>query len=126
MNKQVIKTDRAPLPIASYSQAIKVGNLVFVSGQVSIAPKTQKKLLGDIRIQTKQTLENLKSILNAMGLTLENVVKVTVFLKDMNDYGEMNKIYGIYFKTDPPARTTVEARLPGDVSVEIDAIAYSP
>jgi 2-iminobutanoate/2-iminopropanoate deaminase len=124
--RQVIKTDKASLPVSPYSQAIKVGNFLFVSGQASVDPKTQKIVKGDIRIQTRQTLENIKAILNAAGLSLKDVVKVNVFLKDMKDFKKMNETYGTYFETDPPARTTIQAQLPGDaLLLEIDAVAYS-
>ncbi len=123
MSKQAIKTERAPLPIGPYSQAIKAGNLLFISGQGPIDPKTGKKIVGDIKEQTKQVLENIKSILEAAGLTLENVVKVNVYLRNIGDFPKMNEVYKEYFKTVPPARTTVQAIPPADIDVEIDAIA---
>ncbi|MCX8188759.1 MAG: RidA family protein [Nitrososphaeria archaeon] len=123
MGKDVIRTERAPTPIGPYSQAIKAGNFLFISGQGPIDPKTGKKIVGDIKEQTRQVLENIKNILEAAGLTLENVVKVNVYLKDMNDFPKMNEVYKEYFKTNPPARTTVQAIPPADIDVEIDAIA---
>jgi 2-iminobutanoate/2-iminopropanoate deaminase len=123
MVKEVFKTNRAPAPIGPYSQAVKAGSLLFISGQGPIDPKTGKKVAGDIKEQTRQVLENLKGILEAAGLTLENVVKVNVYLKNMNDFPKMNEVYKEYFKENPPARTTVQATPPGDIDVEIDAIA---
>ena len=127
MNKRVIRTEKAPLPIAPYSQAVKAGDFLFISGQVPIDPKTGKVVIGDIAIQTKQTLENIKAILGAAGLSLKDVVKVTVFLKDVKDFKRMNETYGTYFKEDPPARTTVQAQLAmEELLIEIDAVAHSP
>jgi len=123
MVKEVFKTNRAPAPIGPYSQAVKAGSLLFISGQGPIDPKTGKKVAGDIKEQTRQVLENIKGILEAAGLTLENVVKVNVYLKNMNDFPKMNEVYKEYFKENPPARTTVQATPPGDIDVEIDAIA---
>ncbi|MEM2179622.1 MAG: RidA family protein [Nitrososphaeria archaeon] len=123
MSKDIIRTKNAPTPIGPYSQAIKAGNFLFISGQGPIDPKTGKKIVGDIKEQTRQVLENIKSILEAVGLTLENVVKVNVYLKNINDFPKMNEVYKEYFKTNPPARTTVQAIPPADIDVEIDAIA---
>jgi 2-iminobutanoate/2-iminopropanoate deaminase len=123
MVKEVFKTNRAPAPIGPYSQAVKAGGLLFISGQGPIDPKTGKKVAGDIKEQTRQVLENIKGILEAAGLTLENVVKVNVYLKNMSDFPKMNEVYKEYFKENPPARTTVQATPPGDIDVEIDAIA---
>ncbi|MEM2153418.1 MAG: RidA family protein [Nitrososphaeria archaeon] len=123
MSKDIIRTKNAPTPIGPYSQAIKAGNFLFISGQGPIDPKTGKKIVGDIKEQTRQVLENIKSILEAAGLTLENVVKVNVYLKNINDFPKMNEVYKEYFKTNPPARTTVQAIPPADIDVEIDAIA---
>jgi len=123
MVKEVFKTNRAPAPIGPYSQAVKAGSLLFISGQGPIDPKTGKKVDGDIKEQTRQVLENIKGILEAAGLTFENVVKVNVYLKNMSDFPEMNEVYKEYFKENPPARTTVQATPPGDIDVEIDAIA---
>jgi 2-iminobutanoate/2-iminopropanoate deaminase len=122
---QVIRTERAPLPIASYSQAIRAGDFLFISGQVGMDPKT-KTIANGIEAQTGQALENIKSILDAAGLPLTKVVKVTVFLADMKDFKRMNDVYGTYFRRNPPARTTVQAQLPVTGAViEIDAIACS-
>ena len=124
MEKMVISTNNAPAAIGPYSQAIKMGNLVFVSGQIPIIPKTGEILLGDIKLQTRQVLENLKNILEAAGSSLDNVVKTTVFMKDLNDYTAINDVYKEFFLQKPPARAAVQAaRLPKDVGVEIEAIA---
>lgn len=126
--KTVIATPNAPEAIGPYSQAIKAGNMVFLAGQIPIDPKT-KQLMKDASIedQTKLVLDNLKAVLEADGLTMDNVVSTSVFLKDLNEFGKMNEVYATYFKTAPPARATVEvARLPRDVKVEIGAIAVRP
>lgn len=122
--KEIINTGKAPKPVGPYSQAVKIGNFIFLSGQIPYTP--EGKLAGDtIQEQTRQSLENLKTVLEAAGASLENVVKVTVFLKDMDEFGEMNKIYSEYFKKNPPARAAVQvARLPKDVKIEIEMIAY--
>jgi 2-iminobutanoate/2-iminopropanoate deaminase len=126
--KTVIATPNAPEAIGPYSQAIKAGNMVFLAGQIPIDPKT-KQLMKDASIedQTRLVLDNLKAVLEADGLTMDNVVSTSVFLKDLNEFGKMNEVYATYFKTAPPARATVEvARLPRDVKVEIGAIAVRP
>ena len=126
MEKSVISTKNAPAAIGPYSQAIKVGNLVFVSGQIPIVPATGEILRGDIKLQTRQALENLKHIMEAAGSYLDNVVKTTVFMKDLNDYTEINDVYKEFFSNKPPARAAIQAaRLPRDVGVEIEAVAFS-
>lgn len=126
MEKSVISTNNAPAAIGPYSQAIKAGNLVFISGQIPIIPATGEILRGDIKLQTKQALENLKNILDAAGSCIDNVVKTTVFMKDLNDYTAINDVYKEFFTDKPPARAAVQAaRLPRDVGVEIEAIAFS-
>jgi 2-iminobutanoate/2-iminopropanoate deaminase len=122
---EVVSTKDAPEAIGPYSQAIKYGPFVFLAGQIPIDPKTNKLLNeGSIEDQTRLVLENLKAVLTASGMTMENIVSTSVFLKDMNEFPRMNAVYGTYFKTAPPARATVEvARLPRDVKVEISAIA---
>jgi len=126
MEKSVISTKNAPAAIGPYSQAIKAGNLVFISGQIPIIPATGEILRGDIKLQTKQVLENLKNILDAAGSCIDNVVKTTVFMKDLNDYTAINDVYKEFFTDKPPARAAVQAaRLPRDVGVEIEAIAFS-
>ena len=122
--KKVVKTTEGPAPQAPYSQAIVANGFVFVSGQGPIDPKTGKIVLGDIRNQTKLVLDNIKTILEAAGSSLDRAVKCSVFLKDINDFSAMNEVYKTYFKENPPARTTVQA---GDIfagiGVEIDCIA---
>ena len=122
--KVVVLTARGPKPIGPYSQAIKSNGFVFVSGQIALDPLTGEFAGKDVRQQTERVLENLKVILEASGSSLKNVVKTTVFLKDMNDFPVMNEAYGKYFSANPPARSTVQAaRLPKDALVEIDVIA---
>jgi len=127
MSKHVIATGKAPAAIGPYSQAVRVGNLVFTAGQAGVDPATQQVVAGGIVEQTARTFENLKAILEAAGTSLAQVVKATVFLKDINDFAAMNAVYASYFgqaAAPLPARTTVEAaRLPKDVLVEIDLIA---
>jgi 2-iminobutanoate/2-iminopropanoate deaminase len=125
MNKEVISTSLAPSAIGPYSQAIRAGNLLFVSGQIPIDPPTGR-LIEDksIQAQTRRVLQNLIAIVIAAGGSVDNIVKTTVFLRDMGDFADMNAVYGDFFRFRPPARATVEAaRLPRDVSVEIDCIA---
>jgi len=122
--KDIVLTDRGPKPIGPYSQAVKSNGFVFISGQVALNPSTGAFVGADVRQQTERVLENLKAILEASGLTLNHVVKTTVFLKDMNDFASMNEVYARYFTAAPPARSTVQAaRLPKDALVEIDLIA---
>ena len=122
--KEVIISKKAPRPVGPYSQAIKIGNLIFVAGQGPLDPETGKIVRGDIREQTKQTFKNIEAILNAAGLTLEHIVKVSVFLKNINDFNKMNESYATLFKRDPPARTTVEANLPREgMLIEADVVA---
>ncbi|MBV9183110.1 MAG: RidA family protein [Acidobacteria bacterium] len=124
--REVISTTAAPKAIGPYSQAIRAGGLVFVSGQVSIDPTTQQVIAGNVAAQTERVLENLGAILQASGSSLAKVVRSTVFLKNMEDFTAMNEVYGRYFNSHPPARSTVEvARLPKDVLVEIDVIALA-
>ncbi len=117
---QVVFTDQAPAPIGPYSQAILAGNTLYVSGQIAaeLAP------LGDIRAETRRVMEHVGAILGAAGLTYARVVKASIFVKDLNNFGAINEVYGSFFVTNPPARETVEvARLPKDVNVEISVIA---
>jgi 2-iminobutanoate/2-iminopropanoate deaminase len=125
MNKTVISTPEAPSAIGPYSQAIRAGDLLFVSGQIPIDPSTGNLIeQTDIKAQTHRVLENLSAILRAAGVSIDNVVRTTVFLRNMSDFADMNSVYAEYFRTAPPARSTVEAaRLPRDVAVEIDCIA---
>jgi 2-iminobutanoate/2-iminopropanoate deaminase len=124
--RDVISTNDAPKAIGPYSQAIRGNGLVFVSGQVAIDPATQQVIEGDVAAQTERVLKNLTAILQAAGTGLEKVVRSTVFLKNMGDFTAMNEVYGKFFTSAPPARSTVEvARLPKDVLVEIDVIALA-
>jgi 2-iminobutanoate/2-iminopropanoate deaminase len=124
--KEVISTDRGPQAIGPYSQAIRAGGFLFVSGQIPLHPASKQMVEGDIRVQTERVLENLKGIVEAAGSALNKVVKTTVFLKDMNDFAAMNEVYARYFTANPPARATVEAaRLPRDARVEIELIALA-
>ncbi|AIF69036.1 endoribonuclease [Palaeococcus pacificus DY20341] len=123
--KEIIFTEKAPKPIGPYSQAVKVGNFLFISGQIPINPETGELIQGDIKAQTRQVLENIKAIVEAAGGSLNNIVKVNVYLKDMNDFQAMNEVYAEYFGESKPARAAVEvARLPKDVKIEIEAIAF--
>ena len=127
MVKEVISTTNAPGAIGPYSQGIKFGNLLFVSGQTPLNPATMKIAEGDVQCQAKQCLENIKGILEAAGTNIDNVLKSTVFIKDMNSFSKVNEIYAQYFTKNQPARSCVEvARLPMDVLVEIEVIAYIP
>lgn len=121
---EVISTSEAPGAIGPYSQAIKVGGLVFCSGQIPIDTATGEFVQGGVAEQTEQVLKNLNAVLAAAGTGLENVVKTTVFLADMNDFTAMNEVYGKYFTSNKPARATVQAaRLPRDAKVEIECVA---
>jgi 2-iminobutanoate/2-iminopropanoate deaminase len=122
--REVISTTAAPKAIGPYSQAVRAGGLVFVSGQIAIDPTTQQVIVGNAAAQTERVLENVSAILRAAGTSLDNVLHATVFLKNMDDFSSMNEVYGRFFKSSAPARSTVEvARLPKDVLVEIDVIA---
>jgi 2-iminobutanoate/2-iminopropanoate deaminase len=124
MEKKVVFTEKAPKPIGPYSQAIIAGNLIFTAGQIPIDPATNQVVQGDIKEQTRRVLENLRAILESVGATFDDVVKVTIYMKDLNEFSAMNEVYSEYFKNSPPARTTVEvSRLPRDVRIEIDLIA---
>ncbi len=123
--KKIVRTSDAPQAIGPYSQAVEAGGMVFVSGQIPIDPKTGNLVLGNIKTQTKLVLENARAILAAAGCTLSNIVKSTIYLKNMADFAAVNEVYGGYFPTDPPARATVEvSRLPKDAAVEMDFIAW--
>jgi len=124
MKKTVIQTEKAPKAIGPYSQAIRSGNFLFLSGQIPLNPKTGELIGGDIRQQTQQVLENIKGVLESQKLGMEDVVKVTIFLRNMGDFNQVNEVYGTYFPSSPPARSTVAvAGLPRDVEIEIEAIA---
>ena len=122
--KDIIATNRAPRAIGPYSQAVRAGNLVFASGQIPIDPSTGEFVPGGIAEQTEQVLRNLTAVFEAAGLGMDQVIKTTVFLADMDDFTAMNEVYGTFFDAAPPARATVQAaRLPRDARVEIEAIA---
>jgi 2-iminobutanoate/2-iminopropanoate deaminase len=125
-NKSIISTKEAPAAIGPYSQATKLGDLVFCSGQIPLDPANGNVVEGGITEQTHRVLQNLKALLAASGSSLDKVMKTTVFLKDMNDFAAMNAVYATYFTANPPARSTVQvARLPRDVAVEIECIAVA-
>ena len=124
--RDVVSTKDAPQAIGPYSQAIKINGFIFTSGQIAIDPATNQIIQGDVAAQTERVLKNLEAILKAAGSGLERVVRTTVFLKNMGDFAAMNEVYGRFWKSAPPARSTVEvARLPRDVAVEIDVIALA-
>lgn len=123
--KKIIFTDKAPAPIGPYNQAVLVGNMLYTSGQIAINPLTNELVLEDIETETKQVMENLKAVLEAAEMSFENVIKVSIFISDMNNFSKINTIYGAYFnEATAPARETVQvACLPKNVNVEISAIA---
>lgn len=124
MKKNIITTKQAPAAVGPYSQAVAAGPYVFVSGQIPLNLQGEM-VQGDIVVQTVQVIENLKAVLKAAGLTLKDVVKTTVFLADMADFAEMNRVYGEFFAEKPPARSTFQvAALPRNASVEIEAVAF--
>ncbi|CCO07417.1 RidA family protein [Desulforamulus hydrothermalis] len=125
MNKTIISTDQAPAAIGPYSQAVKAGNFLFISGQIPIDPATGNVVAGDIQDQTRQCIKNLQAICEAAGASLRDVVKTSVFIKDMNQFARVNEIYAQYFSDEPPARACVEVScLPKNVLVEIEAVVY--
>lgn len=123
--KKIINTPKAPAPIGPYNQAVLIKDTLYISGQIPIDPATGALVEGDIKAETKQSMENLKAILEEAGLTFEHVIKSSIFIKDMNQFGQINEVYGTYFDADTaPARETVEvANLPKFVNVEISMIA---
>ena len=122
--REAVSTSAAPAAIGPYSQAVRAGSLVFVSGQIPLDPATGTMVAGDIAVQTHRVLRNLAGILEAAGSSLDRVVRATVYLADMNDFAAMNEVYGSYFSAPAPARSTIQAaRLPKDARVEIDVIA---
>ena len=123
--KKIIFTDKAPAPIGPYNQAVLVGNTLYTSGQIALNPSNMELVLDTIEIETKQVMENLKAVLEAASMTFEDVIKSTIFISDMNDFGKINTIYGSYFSEETaPARETVQvACLPKNVNVEISMIA---
>ncbi len=126
MALQPVATSEAPAAIGPYSQAIRSGKLLFLSGQIALDPKTGQLLDGDVAVQTERVLKNLAAVLQAAGLSLERVVKTTVYLRDLGDFAKMNEVYARFFRAPAPARATVQvAALPKNAAVEIDAIAES-
>jgi len=124
MEKQIINTPQAPAPIGPYNQAIKAGNMLFVSGQIALHPETNQLVMDDIVSETHQVMHNLQHILTAAGMTFSDVVKSTIFIMDMNNFSQINEVYGQYFSGTFPARETVQvAALPKGVNVEISVIA---
>ena len=124
MKKRIISTEHAPAAVGPYSQAVRVGKMLYTAGQIPMDPSTGQLVEGDIAAQTEQVVSNLRAVLEAAGTSLKNVVKTTVFLKDMADFGSMNTVYGHYFGKNSPARSTVEvAALPLGAQIEIEAIA---
>jgi 2-iminobutanoate/2-iminopropanoate deaminase len=125
VRKQVIHTADAPQAIGPYSQAVRVGNLVFLSGQIPLDPATGNIVEGDIVVQTRRVMENLGAVLRAAGASFAEVVKTTIFLADLGHFSKMNEVYGSYFTSEPPARATVQVgALPRGVLIEIDMIAH--
>ncbi len=125
MMKNIILTGNAPLPIGPYSQAVEANGFIFISGQIAINPETGMMIEhADIKAETRQVMENLKEIITASGSSMSNIVKCTIFLRDMKSFGDVNSVYHDYFQNDPPARETVEVSgLPKNANVEISAIA---
>jgi 2-iminobutanoate/2-iminopropanoate deaminase len=122
--KKIINTSNAPAPIGPYNQAIKVDNTLYTSGQIAINPSTNELVMDTIENETKMVMENLKAVLKAADMDFSNVIKCSIFISDMNNFGKINEVYGSYFSSDFPARETVEvACLPKNVNVEISAIA---
>lgn len=124
MEKEIILTEKAPAPIGPYSQAVKVGNTLYVSGQIPLNVQTGELETENIEAETHCVMKNLEAVLHAAGYSFNHVVKATIFISDMNQFGKINEVYGSYFSSNPPARETVQvARLPKDVHVEISVIA---
>ena len=124
MEKKIIRTDNAPAPIGPYSQAVQFGNMLFISGQVPIDPKTGNVVEGDIKTETTQVMKNLEAILHTAGMDFTNIIKTSIFLMDMGQFAQVNEVYGSYFGEMPPARETVQVSgLPKGVKVEISMIA---
>ncbi len=125
--KKIIHTTEAPAPIGPYSQAVQAGNTLYVSGQIAIHPANGTLVTGSVEEETHRVMKNIGAILKAAGAEYSHIVKTGIFLKDMNDFSTVNEVYGSYFKTDFPARETVQvSRLPKDVNVEISVIVYLP
>ena len=126
MEKKIVATPKAPAAIGPYSQAIRIGDFLYTSGQISLDPETMKMITGDIEIETEMVLKNIESILKADGLELNNIIKTTVYLTDLSEFTRMNQVYEKFFSETKPARACVQvAALPKGAKVEIDAIAHS-
>ena len=126
MEKKIISTDKAPKAIGPYSQAVEVGEFLFLSGQIPIDPSTGDMVEGDFQAQTRRVMENLKAVLESRGLRMESVVKTTIFLTDMGKFSQVNEIYGSYFSENPPARSTVQVGgLPRGAAIEVEAVALT-
>jgi len=124
MEKKIIRTDNAPAPIGPYNQAVQYGDMLFISGQIPMDPKTGDLVQSDIKAETKQVMENLKAILDEAGMSFSNIIKTTIFLMDMGQFAQVNEVYGSYFGEGAPARETVQVSgLPKGVNVEISMIA---
>ena len=125
MSKKIVYSEKAPAPIGPYSQAVQAGNFLFLSGQIAIDQSSGNLVTENIEAETKQVLSNVQYVLEQAGYGFEDIVKTSIFLKDMNNFGAVNQVYGSYFSSDFPARETVEvSRLPKDVNVEISVVAY--
>jgi 2-iminobutanoate/2-iminopropanoate deaminase len=125
MPRETISTSGAPAAIGPYAQAVRAGDFLFLSGQIPLDPATGQVVAGDVSVQAERVLDNLAAVLEAGGASFASVVRTTIYLLDMNDFGVVNEIYGRRFPSNPPARATVQvARLPRDVRIEIDAVAY--
>ena len=125
MSKKIVTSEQAPKPIGPYSQAVRAGDFLYVSGQIAIDAVSGELKTTDIVTETKQVMENIRAILEAGNMKFKHVVKTTIFLKSMDDFAKVNEIYGVYFPDAPPARETVQvSKLPRDVNVEISVIAY--
>lgn len=126
VKREIISTQNAPAAVGPYSQAVRVGNFIYTAGQIALAPETGKLIEGGIEAQTRQVMQNLASVLEAAGSSLANVVKTTIFVTNLGDFAAINKVYGSFFTSDPPARSTVQvAALPLGANVEIEAVAIS-
>ena len=126
MTREIVFTKQAPAAIGPYSQAVRTQDLIFVSGQIPIDPATGQLISGDIRAETRQAMQNLKAILTAAGSSLDNIVKTTLYISDMDQFAVINEVYAEFFTAQPPARACVEvARLPRDVGVEVEAVALA-
>lgn len=124
MSKRIIETKSAPAPVGPYSQAVEIGDTLYCSGQIAIDPTTGEVLTGDVKVQTERVMKNIEAVLAAASLNFSNVVKTTIYLINMADFAQVNEVYGRYFKSSPPARSTVAVSgLPKGVSVEIEVLA---